>query len=369
MRTVSGANPLERYVGLTHFALLQMFLSFHFLFVGMSSSAICQELVVQNGNGAQATAMAATVDGSLLATAENYRKRIVLWDMRSLRMLRTLSPDFDVTSLSFSRDGKILAAATTAATIQIFDCNTGLPIKTLQSPVYAQTNVLRDLKTGETFTVDLPVADYEKGMMTNYHTPVSISDQGVLAGAKPVVGPSGHGWYVGLWTENGAESGRLVQLEGRTATSPTLRLLILREAAKHSQWHTPMERLRYGVSTRHVRTKFFKASDDSLSGIKLSPDGSSAVLYGEVGTPELLHLASGEAEDLPNITSASWTADGSTLLLGHAGSITVKDMLRGGPDREMSLGLSDPVRLISLSQADRQWWPWGTASVSATSKR
>ena len=345
---VSGANPFKRYVGLTRFALLQIFLSFHFLFVGMPSSAICQELVVQNGNGAQATAMAATADGSLLATAENYRKRIVLWDMRSLRMLRTLSPDFDVTSLSFSRDGKILAAATTAATIQIFDCNTGLPIKTLQSPVYAQTNVLRNPKTGETVTVDYPVADYEKGMMTNYHTPVSISDQGVLAGAKPVVGPSGHGWYVGLWTENGAESGRLVQLEGENRDFSAITALdFARGGQTLAVAHTDGA-IEIWNMMRHVRTQFFKASIKSLSGIKLSPDGSSAVLYGEVGTPELLHVASGETEDLPNITSASWTADGSTLLLGHAGSITVKDMLRGGPDREMSVGLIDPMRLISL---------------------
>jgi WD40 repeat protein len=301
---------------------------FAVVYLGLSLSAKSQDLIVQKSIASPITATAFSPEAQLLASAQYYRKRVTLWDMRSGRESRTLVPDFDATSLVFSRDGKLLAVATTASTVQLFDCSTGLSTKTLQRQLTAQTDLFLDPKTGQTITIDLPEADYEKGMVTNYSMPLAISDRGVIAAATPISGPMGVQWYVSLWTESGQPAGRLLRLEEADRDSSQITALDFAKGGQTLAVGRTDGAVEVWNMTLHTRTAIFKTRTERMSGIKFSPDGSTVVLYaaGE-DSAAVISTNSGELHPVPMMSGAAWSTDGKRLLIGKTGGLDVFDPL------------------------------------------
>jgi COMPASS component SWD3 len=83
------------------------------------------ELVVQEGHSVNINAVAVSPNQRVVATGEYYNARIKLWDMSTGRLIRTIQAEADYSSLSFSPDSELFAAASTFGTVELFDVTTG----------------------------------------------------------------------------------------------------------------------------------------------------------------------------------------------------------------------------------------------------
>jgi len=110
-------------------AIFPILLSF-FTSTGIVGLAQKPELVVQTGHSVAVTSVAFSADNRILAAAGG--SAIKLWEVATGRELRALNGHSgDVTSVAFNVDGKVLASGSNDKTIKLWDVATGRELRTL----------------------------------------------------------------------------------------------------------------------------------------------------------------------------------------------------------------------------------------------
>ena len=282
-----------------------------------------QDVVVQARQRSDIVAVAVSPDNTLLASAAYSEDRIIIWDLRSRRQMRTITTDSNVTNLAFNRDGSIVAIATSACTISLFNPESGQLIRDLQP---SAAGVQFDLRAGhfvQSRASESGDSSQPSLRPVNFNMPLTFGVNGDLASATPFVSNGNLLWEISIWDTSGNVKHRLFQSDPHEDGGGAITALEFSPDGKWISsgrfdgsielWNLPTEE----------RLKLF--TKDSLGNSLLEPtslaiDPSKRFLVAsssQGGEPTIIDLISGSTKQLPVPAHiAMFSRDGSTLILG-----------------------------------------------------